>query len=77
MISPLRFPTEIHREVSELVKDFFSAHAHVDTIMVVNSCARDRAVADSDLARVAQFWRSAALTVALHRSAIFSEGIRR
>jgi len=49
MISPLRFPTEIHREVSELVKDFFSAHAHVDTILVVNSCARGRAVAGSDL----------------------------
>ena len=31
MVSPLRFPTELHREVSELVKDFFSAHAHVDT----------------------------------------------
>src|SRR5205809_3484712 len=49
MISPLRFPTEIHREVSELVKDFFLAHAHVDTILVVNSCARGRAVAGSDL----------------------------
>src|SRR5881392_3532715 len=49
MISPLRFPAEIHGEVSELVKDFFSAHAHVDTILVVNSCARGRAVAGSDL----------------------------
>ena len=29
--------------------DFFSAHAHVDTILVVNSCARGRAVAGSDL----------------------------
>ena len=49
MISPLRFPTELHREVSELVKDFFSAYEHVDTILVVNSCARGRAVAGSDL----------------------------
>jgi len=49
MISRLRFPTEIHREVSELVKGFFSAHADVDTILVVNSCARGRAVAGSDL----------------------------
>src|SRR5439155_19570753 len=48
MNSPLRFPTELHREVSELVKDFFSAHAHVDTILVVNSCARGRAVRGSD-----------------------------
>src|SRR5262245_22628556 len=49
MISPLRFPTELHREVAELARDFFSANAHVDTILVVNSCARDRAVAGSDL----------------------------
>src|SRR5947199_10050917 len=49
MISPLRFPTELHREVAELAGDFFSAHASVDTILVVNSCARGRAVAGSDL----------------------------
>src|SRR5436189_2607808 len=49
MISTLRFPTEFHREVAELAVDFFSAHAHVDTILVVNSCARGRAVAGSDL----------------------------
>jgi predicted nucleotidyltransferase len=49
MISPLRFPTEMHRQVAELAGDFFSAHAHVDTMLVVNSCARDRAVAGSDL----------------------------
>src|SRR5437867_2766011 len=49
MISPLRFPTELHREVAELAGDFFSAHASVDTILVVNSCARGRAVTGSDL----------------------------
>jgi predicted nucleotidyltransferase len=49
MISPLRFPTVLHREVAELAGDFFSAHASVDTILVVNSCARGRAVAGSDL----------------------------
>ncbi len=49
MISPLRFPTALHREVADLVRDFFSPHAYVDTIMVVNSCARGRAVAASDL----------------------------
>src|SRR4029079_16741699 len=49
MNAMLKFPTEIHREVSELVKDFFTAQAHVDTILVVNSCARGRAVAGSDL----------------------------
>src|SRR6266705_409965 len=49
MISPLKFPTELHREVAELAGDFFSAHAQVDTLLVVNSCARGRAVTGSDL----------------------------
>src|SRR5437667_10443048 len=49
MISPLRFPAVRHREVAELAGDFFSAQASVDTILVVNSCARGRAVAGSDL----------------------------
>jgi hypothetical protein len=35
--------------LAELAGDFFSAHAHVDTILVVNSCARGWAVAGSDL----------------------------
>src|SRR5207244_9492072 len=50
MISALRFPTVLHCEVAELAGDFFSAHASVDTILVVNSCARGRTVAGSDLA---------------------------
>jgi hypothetical protein len=49
MISALRFPTELHREVAEVAGEFFSAHALVDTILVVNSCARGQAVAGSDL----------------------------
>jgi predicted nucleotidyltransferase len=49
MISPLRFPTALHREVADLARNFFSSHADVDTILVVNSCARGRAVAGSDL----------------------------
>jgi predicted nucleotidyltransferase len=49
MNSRLRFPTEIHREVAEMANEFFSANAQVDTILVVNSCARGRAVAGSDL----------------------------
>ena len=49
MISALRFPTALHREVADLAGDFFSSHACVDTILVVNSCARGRAVAGSDL----------------------------
>jgi predicted nucleotidyltransferase len=49
MNSPLRFPTPLHREVAEVARDFFSSRAYVDTILVVNSCARGRAVAGSDL----------------------------
>jgi predicted nucleotidyltransferase len=49
MISPLRFPTALHQEVADLARNFFSSHASVDTILVVNSCARGRAVAGSDL----------------------------
>jgi hypothetical protein len=49
MISPLRFPTQLHHEVADLARNFFSAHTDVDTILVVNSCARGRAVAGSDL----------------------------
>jgi predicted nucleotidyltransferase len=49
MISALRFPTALHREVADLAGDFFSSQAYVDTILVVNSCARGRAVAGSDL----------------------------
>ena len=49
MSSPLRFPTSLHREIADLARDFFSGQPYVDTILVVNSCARGRAVADSDL----------------------------
>src|SRR6516164_8114584 len=49
MIPALRFPTALHREVADLAGDFFSSHAYVDTILVVNSCARGKAVAGSDL----------------------------
>src|SRR5215470_18300291 len=49
MISPLGFPTAHHREVADLVGEFFSSHSDVDTVLVVNSCARGRAVAGSDL----------------------------
>src|SRR5689334_2183488 len=49
MISSLTFPTGLHREVADLARSFFSARAYVDTVLVVNSCARGRAVAGSDL----------------------------
>jgi predicted nucleotidyltransferase len=49
MSSPLKFPTPLHQDLAELAADFFSAHKQVDTILVVNSCARGHAVAGSDL----------------------------
>ena len=49
MISPGNFPTVLHRQAAELVGDFFTGQAHVDTVLVVNSCARGRAVPESDL----------------------------
>jgi hypothetical protein len=49
MISQLRFPTELHREVTDLAQNFFSEQRYVDTILAVNSCARGKAVSGSDL----------------------------
>jgi predicted nucleotidyltransferase len=43
------FPTELHQQTAELVKDFFAAHPLVDTFLVVNSCARGQANPESDL----------------------------
>jgi predicted nucleotidyltransferase len=49
MMSSLAFPTVLHRQVAELTHDFFTAHRQVDTVLVVNSCARGQAVPESDL----------------------------
>src|SRR5262249_6743254 len=49
MISPLGFPTALHREAADLVGNFFSSHSCVDTILTLTSCGRGRAVAGSDL----------------------------
>jgi hypothetical protein len=39
----------LHRRVAELARDFFTAQTLVDTVVVVNSCARGQATPDSDL----------------------------
>lgn len=44
-----KFPTILHQETATLVKNFFSAIRSVDTILVVNSCARGHAAPESDL----------------------------
>lgn len=49
MISSLEFPTKLHNDAAEAVTDYFLKIPEVDTILIVNSCARGQAVADSDL----------------------------
>ena len=43
------FPTKLHHDTAELIRDFFLAISAVDTVLVVNSCARGQAVPESDL----------------------------
>lgn len=43
------FPTPLHQDVANLVVEYFSHLKEVDTILVVNSCARGQAVPESDL----------------------------
>lgn len=49
MTSIPKFPTKLHQDTAELVKDYFLAIPNVDTVLVVNSCARGLAVPESDL----------------------------
>jgi hypothetical protein len=43
------FPTPLHQQVARLAYDFFNGDTLVDTVLVVNSCARGQATPDSDL----------------------------
>lgn len=43
------FPTILHQDTAELVRDYFLTIQNVDTVLVVNSCARGQAVPESDL----------------------------
>ncbi len=43
------FPTLLHQDTAELVRDYFRKIPNVDTVLVVNSCARGHAVPESDL----------------------------
>ena len=49
MTSSLTFPTALHQDTAELVRDYFLNIPFVDTVLVVNSCARGVAVPESDL----------------------------
>ena len=43
------FPTALHKDAANVVQEYFSKIPEVDTVLVVNSCARGQAVDDSDL----------------------------
>lgn len=49
MIKKPIFPTKLHQDTAELVRDYFLANPYIDTVLVVNSCARGQAVPESDL----------------------------
>ncbi|MFZ5881452.1 MAG: hypothetical protein ACOY0R_18955 [Chloroflexota bacterium] len=45
----LQFPTSLHEQMAEVAAEFFTPRPQVDTILVVNSCARGQATPESDL----------------------------
>ena len=49
MTSILKFPTKLHEDTAELIRDYFLTISGVDTVLIVNSCARGQAVPESDL----------------------------
>src|SRR3982751_4893337 len=49
MVSTLNFPTRLHEDAAGVIRDYFFPIPNVDTVLVVNSCARGLATAESDL----------------------------
>lgn len=45
----LGFPTALHQEAAESILTFFNPRPEVDTILLLNSCAREQATPQSDL----------------------------
>ena len=43
------FPTKLHRQATEAIKDFLLKQQNIDTILVVNSLARGKATPESDI----------------------------
>ena len=48
-MSSLEFPTKLHHNAAETANEYFLNISAVDTVLIVNSCARGQAVAESDL----------------------------
>jgi predicted nucleotidyltransferase len=49
MNNHIKFPTPLHEQMAEVAAAFFTSRPQVDTILVVNSCARGQATPESDL----------------------------
>ena len=43
------FPTSLHQQAAESVRNYFAGIQNIDTVLVVNSCARGKAAPESDL----------------------------
>ena len=48
-MTEITFPTELHRQATEVIKDFFLEQKNIDTILLVNSLARGKATSESDI----------------------------
>ena len=48
-LSSLKFPTLLHEQAAETAYRFFQPQSAIDTVLVVNSCARGQALPESDL----------------------------
>ena len=48
-MTELIFPTELHKQATKIVIDFFLGQQNVDTILLVNSLARGKAISESDI----------------------------
>jgi len=49
MLHKPSFPTKLHQDAAEVVRDYFKNVPETDTILLVNSCARGQGVPESDL----------------------------
>jgi predicted nucleotidyltransferase len=45
----INFPTSEHQQTAETIASFFAAYPQIDTVLLVNSCARGQATPESDL----------------------------
>jgi predicted nucleotidyltransferase len=48
-MTEINFPTGLHKQTVNVIKDFFYGQKNVDTILLTNSLAREKATVDSDI----------------------------